>query len=474
MEVTQEQQNVIDAVCSNKKCDKIIAVNAVAGSGKTSTCVATVESFKPINGFYTAFNKGIVEDSKKKIGKLIPCNTIHSLAYKYANPTHRNVRDLTYRDINENLSVKDKVALINAFDVFCRSKYTNLDEFLKVYPCTVDSEYVLKYADLMLQGKIAPTFSFLLKKFHLMLIDEVIHPTFDLFIVDECQDLSEVMLEILKLIDADKKLILGDRYQNIYTFMNTVNAFDELDEDTLEIYPLTKSFRCRPNIAYDVEAYGKHGLHSEYSFKGNENLKVDKYNPSNITYLCKLNSSLIKQIHNHINQGKSFRLIRSVDSIFEFPLAMECAARGMDVYSPRYKYLQDYYKSHGFRSPTEFLTTVSISEYFDEQTVNMAKLIMEFRNRGINLWNLRDKVKNMIPDNNYTLSTIHAYKGLEADNVIIDPDIYNQVAKLLGTVTTQNIEDARLTMIDKEKETLNLMYVAKSRARYNLMQMRAA
>ena len=72
------------------------------------------------------------------------------------------------------------------------------------------------------------------------------------------------------------------------------------------------------------------------------------------------------------------------------------------------------------------------------------------------------------------MSTIHAYKGLEADNVIIDPDIYNQVAKLLGTVTTQNIEDARLTMIDKEKETLNLMYVAKSRARYNLMQMRAA
>ena len=79
MGLTDEQQLVVDTVLSSKN-DKIIAINAIAGSGKTSTGEAVIRAYKPNNGFYTAFNKAIVTDSKKRFGNLVEAKTIHALA----------------------------------------------------------------------------------------------------------------------------------------------------------------------------------------------------------------------------------------------------------------------------------------------------------------------------------------------------------------------------------------------------------
>ena len=69
--LTKEQQAIVDAVCTEDNDSRIIAVNAVAGSGKTSTADAVIKAYNPSNGFYTAFNRAIVKDSEKRIGKML-------------------------------------------------------------------------------------------------------------------------------------------------------------------------------------------------------------------------------------------------------------------------------------------------------------------------------------------------------------------------------------------------------------------
>ena len=225
--LTKEQQAIVDAVCTEDNDSRIIAVNAVAGSGKTSTADAVIRAYNPSNGFYTAFNRAIVQDSEKRFGKMLSCKTIHALAYKYCRPK-KPIEDLNYLTIKEPISYEDKAIVIETIDDFFRSSSTNLEEFAKLKVGDENLQNLaLEYADKMLRGEISPTFNFLLKNLHLQLLDRETEIDFDLLILDECQDTTAVALEIFKLINAKKKLILGDRFQNIYSFMNTVNAFEE-------------------------------------------------------------------------------------------------------------------------------------------------------------------------------------------------------------------------------------------------------
>ena len=120
--LTLEQQQVVDTVCSSIGEGKIIAVEAVAGSGKTSTAKAVIETYKPKQGFYTAFNKAIVTDSADKFGNLIDCKTIHSLAYRYIKPK-KPIEELTVLSIKEDLDYETKTTIINLLDSFFRSSY---------------------------------------------------------------------------------------------------------------------------------------------------------------------------------------------------------------------------------------------------------------------------------------------------------------------------------------------------------------
>ena len=68
--LTEEQQHVVDEVLSND--ERIITVNSIAGSGKTSTGEAVIKAFKPKHGFYTAFNKAIIKRGKLIIIIVVP------------------------------------------------------------------------------------------------------------------------------------------------------------------------------------------------------------------------------------------------------------------------------------------------------------------------------------------------------------------------------------------------------------------
>ena len=317
MKLTDEQLFVVDEVCSTKYTDKVIAVNSIAGSGKTSTGKAVIEAFQPKKGFYTAFNKAIVQESSKRFGNIIEARTIHALAYRCIKPT-QPIEELNYLTIKESIPYEDKATVIEGIDSFYRSADTNIDDFTKSYTDDEKLQYLIsKYADLMLEGKIPPTFNFLLKCLHLMLLDKEIELDFDLFILDECQDTTAVTLEIFKLINAKQKVMFGDKFQNIYSFMDTVNAFDELRN--IHRMDLTQSFRCNPIIAAKIQNYGRRYLEDNFRYAGNPDISLSS---NSIAYITRTNAFLIDRMIGLLERKENFSLTRNVNEIFALPLAM--------------------------------------------------------------------------------------------------------------------------------------------------------
>ena len=467
--LTEEQQHVVDEVLSND--ERIITVNSIAGSGKTSTGEAVIKAFKPKHGFYTAFNKAIINDSAKKFGSLLECKTIHSLAYNVVKPS-TNIENLHYLTIKEPISYEEKSLVIDTIDNFYRSASTNIETYATTHINNEDLQYlVIQYANMMLEGKIPPTFNFLLKILHLMLLNKEIELDYDLLILDECQDTTAVTLEIFKLINAERKIMFGDKFQNIYSFMNTVNAFEEL-KDTNEL-KLTKSFRCTPSIANKVQVYGTQFLDSNFIYEGNEKLISNK---NDIAYISRTNASLIKRMMKLLDEGKGFVLTRDLNEIFAFAIALQNASEGKPVFDKRYKYLQVEYKKYldlksKYRDYFDYIKRVLPEEKGLSSTCD---ILFKLRNKRTNIYQLKEQIENVRRDSNIIVTTAHTFKGLEANSVYIEDDLNSDIKDVHDIIIDHkmiyegNIEDIRKYLGKGTREELNLYYVALTRAKTKL------
>lgn len=446
--LTEEQQLVVDTVCSSD--DRIIAVNSIAGSGKTSTGDAVIRALKPAKGFYTAFNKAIVTDSASRFGNLITCKTIHALAWQYIRPS--KIEELSVATIIENIAYEDKQAVIDLLDMFYRSAATNIEDFLNNHTDNEEIKtLVIEYADKMLTGEIPVSYNYMLKCLHLMLLNNEISIDYDLFILDEAQDTTAVALEIFKLINAKRKVVFGDKYQNIYSFMDTVNAFEELDN--LNLLRLTKSFRCNPIVANIVETYGKQCLESDFKFKGHE--LIEPSSKPSIAYISRTNASVIERMYTLMCLNVPFYSVRSIDELFALPIAINNLMQYKNITDKRYRYLEkEFYKflsCDNYYSFTEYLQLTMNSP----SIIAACNTVNRFKKLNTDLFYVKERLKTFNTNKQVIVTTAHAYKGLEADSVVIENDLNNSVQQAINSVERTK----------EVKETLNTYYVALSRAR---------
>jgi hypothetical protein len=75
---TEEQIAIIEGA----KQHTDIAVEALAGTGKTTTLKLLADSKVGLKGTYVAFNKSIVDEAKAKFPSSVHCSTAHGLAYQ--------------------------------------------------------------------------------------------------------------------------------------------------------------------------------------------------------------------------------------------------------------------------------------------------------------------------------------------------------------------------------------------------------
>ena len=435
---TPEQHEVLDHMADEKG---ILLVSAGAGTGKSFISRQVTELLKPKTGLYTAFNKAIVTDGVARFKNTnVECKTLHALAYKYVRPT-QDIEDFTYSCITENISYSKKADVIKAVDMFFVSCSTDMYEFMEDFFEEIPkgkqlAAIAIKYIDKMVEGELNPTFNFLLKYFHLMLVEGTVDCKYELVILDEINDTTAVALEIFKLIEAPKKLGLGETNQAIYQFLNLVDGFEELSD--VPVLNLTQSFRCSTEIAQSIQNFMQKDVNKNFKFVGtNEPVKNGK-----TLYCTMTNAYIIMEICERLRANKGFYLLRKISDIFACPLALMSVNSGKEPFQKKYKFLVKEYKYYQ-EQPSKGLSFFQylLDHVDDTEVQNAVRLLMSFKRKGINLFDIYKRAKDSPVDHTYTIATVFTSKGLEYETVYIAEDLNTNIQKIRTEGGIQSDED---------------------------------
>lgn len=264
MELTEEQKEIIQSKGN-------IRINAIAGSGKTTTIIEYAASRpKDAKILYLAFNKSVKTEAIQKFEKKglsnVQVETAHSLAHKKivrkynykVCAAYKSYDLVTLLDLYEEEERHGVFILANHINkmvsLYCNSAEENIFEldylstivepkakgFVTKHLETIEEKASL-LIDRMDRGEISVTHDYYLKKFQLS------YPklNYDFILFDEGQDASAAMLDIFLNQNATK-VIVGDTHQQIYSWRFAINSLEKVDFQT---YTLSTSFRFNTHIA---------------------------------------------------------------------------------------------------------------------------------------------------------------------------------------------------------------------------------
>ena len=372
-------------------------------------------ALNPTSAIYLSYNKAIATEASHKFPKSVHCCTTHSLAYKPTVVEHKlKLGTFTSKSISELSTFDHRQEVVDTFRQFCLSSYTSFSDFSADNSLAPHlAPLVGKYFKLMESAKIECTHEFYLKYFHLLLAaGSITYPTFDLVMLDEAGDLNEVTLEIFKLLPATRKVMVGDPYQNIYTFNHTINCF-ELMADQGSIFPMSQSFRVADHIATRIESFGRKYLSPSFSFEG---VPVKSSTITTRAFISRTNAALISKMMELNSDGIPYGLTRKAKQIFELPLAF-CSLRYQGfIPLPEYKWLQadvdHYFEDHHLRAEYGSLFNYLRNIHSDDLTlVKTINLIQRYGKASI-ISCYEEARKHEKSCQSLTLGTCHSMKGL--------------------------------------------------------------
>lgn len=481
MKLSPEQKQIIQSQGD-------IKINAVAGSGKTTTIIEYAKS-RPSGSriLYLAYNKSVRIEAQTKFAEAgldnVRIETAHSLAYKNIVFKHNyRVRAQAYRtyDIAELLGLKvsgEKHAEFIAanhinqmISYFCNSDKMKLAE-LNYQDIVADKKanaFVSRYYDYLLQharillarmdrGEIEITHDFYLKKFQLA------SPQlpYDFILFDEGQDASPAMLDVF-IKQKAVKVIVGDTHQQIYSWRFAINSLDKLD---FKSYSLNNSFRFPKAIAdlsKKILAYKKQmGLKEVPPIEG---LGEAKYLKTKAV-LARTNLGLLLRAIDILSENSKLKNIYFEGHISSYTYADDGASLYdvLNLYNGKRTLIKD--KLIGLMRHMEDLEEY-IENTDDVQLSMMVEIVNKYGNEIHNiLKSLKEKHVNVSEKHKAEIvfSTVHRAKGMEYDEVELVNDFINE-----KRLDRQLKDEKEAPDLSKLNEEINLLYVAITRTKNKL------
>jgi len=459
---TKEQEEIIKALSNNK----VLKINAFAGTGKTSTLQMLTNYYATKRFLYLAYNKSIELEAKKKFGRNVEVKTVHALAYKYvASFTNLNLKKITNynsKSISDIFNVDYKTAkqILLSFNYYCNSSKINID---------ISSSYS-NYVEIMIKKienkEMNISFDYILKKFQLLLSDGLNTTIFDIVMLDEAQDSNDVTLDIFKRLNSNHKVLVGDKHQQIYSFRESTNAMTKIDGVE---FALTKTFRFPKNIAsYSNILLGR--FKSEVLKISSDKLETDfeiayKNKNNTIGFISRGNASLIATMKKLSNDKYKYKTVRQPKEIF---LTMKDIGYFLDKKKNDISTKNHFLKSLKNRKDLEDYITQT-KDY--QLEINLKIYDSIFNNSIEELIALENEATNYFYSNNkfrYFLTTAHTSKGLEFDLTFIASDFFQfeTIICKMGYLTYEdffNDEKNHSKLFDE----FNLFYVAITRCKLN-------
>jgi F-box protein, helicase, 18 len=482
MELTKEQYDIIHSTGN-------IKINAVAGSGKTTTIIEYAKT-RPATSriLYLAFNKSVKLEAAKKFADKglhnVKVETAHSLAYRHIVFQNKyKVRPQGYKttEIAELLNLKGNEEKHTEFVIanhinklityFCNSDKQKVQDLNYLDTVTekkakifVSSfyDYIVNQSRLFLskmdKGEIEITHDFYLKKFQLS------NPKllYDYILFDEGQDASPVMLDVFFKQNATK-VIVGDTHQQIYGWRFAVNSLEISDYKT---YPLSTSFRFSQNIAnlaMEVLKLKRHLDKQEMiPIKGKGNSKEIRTK----AVLARTNLGLLLKAIEYVIETKKIKHIYFEGNINSYTYADEGASLYdvLNLYNKKYHLIKDKLIK-AMKDLDDLEDYIKKTE--DVQLAMMVEIVREYGNKipGI----IKDiKEKHIDNDDKekaeMIFSTVHRCKGMEYDAIQLVNDFISE-EKLKKLKKDKKSEEINSTKLNEE---INLLYVAVTRTKNSI------
>jgi len=480
MHLTTEQLSIINSTGD-------IKINAVAGSGKTTTIIEYAKA-RPATSkiLYLAFNKSVKLEAQKKFAEQglhnVKVETAHSLAYREivfrynyrvkANgyKTHEIVDILALQNTGDKHAEYIAANHINKFVAyFCNSDKQKVQElnyrdvvFDQEAKAFVSSAYAYiekqtrQFLAKMDKGEIEITHDFYLKKFQLS------NPRlyFDYILFDEGQDASPAMLDVFFKQSATK-VIVGDTHQQIYGWRFAVNS---LEKANFKTYNLSSSFRFSADIAklaVDVLSWKNFvGEEQQFSIEGKGTGKENKVK----AIIARTNLGLLLKAIEFVIEKKNVKHIYFEGNIHSYTYADEGTSLYdvLNLVNKKPALIRDKLIAQ-MKSIEELQEYVEKTE--DVQLKMMIEIVEEYGNDIPNILN-QIKEKHVGNDEKHKaemiFSTVHRCKGMEYDSIQIVNDFITQdkiEKQTKGTRTDDEINVAKLN------EEINLLYVAVTRTK---------
>ncbi len=478
MKLTKEQQAIL-------RSSGNIKINAVAGSGKTTTIIEYAKS-RPAKSriLYLAFNRSVRLEAINKFRKAdltnVDVETAHSLAFKHVvrgfnyevrpqgYKTHEIVDILGIRGNGEKHAEFIFANHINKFvTYFCNSNKRKVQEldYLQTISDTKARDfveafykYILKKTRILLskmdEGEIEITHDFYLKKFQLS------RPrlNYDYILFDEGQDASAAMLDIF-FIQKSTKVIVGDTHQQIYSWRYAVNS---LKQANFKTYNLTTSFRFNPEVAklamgvltwkdylempvkIMIRGAGKHRSQQTKAVLARTNLGLLL---KAIEYLTKKN---IERIY---FEGNIYSYTYADEGTSLYDVLNLCNGKRLLIKDKLIRGMRDLSDLEDYITKTE-----------DVQLAMMVYIVKEY---GNDIPSIIHTLKELHVDNDekdkaeIIFTTVHRCKGMEYDSIQLVDDFITEekLEKILREVKKEHIDFAKLN------EEINLLYVAVTRTK---------
>jgi len=454
-----------------------LIVEALAGSGKTSTAVEALKYVSPgEKSIFVAFNKKIADELRTRVPDYVSTGTLHSVGLKHISKIYKSavVADkmtLIYKKVlGEDKEKNELIYLLTKAVSLCKSslvnKYEDIDDVLDRFdiepPQDVERSTFINHIIFGLDA--------CLKKTSSIDFDDMIYfpvklnipiEQYDNVFVDEAQDLNPAQIEfVLKLIkqpnpskrkskknDGSKGrcVVFMDRNQAIYAWRGAdSNSYDKFKERlNAKALPLSITYRCPHSVVREAQKLVPHleaapGA-SEGSVDWQEYDKLISSAPIGSYIISRTNAPLIRT---------ALKLIRQ---------KTPCAILGRDI-GDNINNLIKTSKTKKVDSLHAYIEKWKNKEM--SRLLSMGKDVNHILDKAECLEALMegcetvDQVKQNIaslfaskdPSRIVTLGSTHQMKGLESKEVYMFINTYNE----------------------SSQEEKNLKYVAITRSKHNL------
>jgi DNA helicase-2/ATP-dependent DNA helicase PcrA len=455
MEWSQYQKDIFSAIESTE--DSLI-IEAVAGSGKTTTIVEAINHVpRDKSVVFLAFNKSIADELKRRVtAPNASCKTLHSLglsAWKRANWEVSNDMEVDGKKVRgivdemelgwgEWTQAMSKLVglakggglvpkgLEGQYHGLAQDTLDNWEEAFDRYdidPDEVDLDLVRKVLVASIaRAKDVIDFDDML---YMPIIAGVEFEKADVVFVDEAQDVNGIQAEIVSRMRHDKTrvVVVGDPNQSIYGFRGAMHDSMELLQERFNCHrlPLSVSYRCPKAVVKEARRWVSHILHHDAAPDGlvecAQDWLVNSFQPGDailcrnsapviaIAFLLIRNKIAAKVVGRDIGQG----LVKLVEKM---------KARGIADLDDRLKLYREreVKRAKGNASKIASLDDklATIRVFMDEAGphAGVGTLIQNINS----LFGESQDMRGMV-----TCSTVHKSKGLEFERVfILDADLY--------------------------------------------------